>query len=44
MIVRLQVRDAANNLSPVVENQNVRMFTQNLCGYGFEPISMSFRY
>jgi hypothetical protein len=35
MEVRLQVQDSRGNLSPEVRNLNVRMFPNNLCGYGF---------
>ncbi len=35
MIVQLQVRDSAGNLSGVVQDQNVRVFPNHLCGYGF---------
>jgi hypothetical protein len=35
MRVDLQVRDTSGNLSPVVSNQNVRIFPAGQCGYGF---------
>jgi hypothetical protein len=35
MEVRLRVQDSRGNLSPEVRNLNVRMFPNNLCGYGF---------
>jgi hypothetical protein len=35
LVVQLQVKDPAGNLSPVVSNQNVRIFPNGQCGYGF---------
>ena len=35
MIVRLRVRDAGGNLSAETVNQNVRVFPNKNCGYGF---------